>query len=475
MNHRTIRYLGAILAVAVVLRVVVAIYLGDIVDAPPLLTDQRSYAALGERLISGHGFSFDRGWYPFTDANTPTAHWSFLYSVFVAAVYAILGVHPLAARLVQAILGGIALPLMVYLFTGRVFGASRSQVFSKKMNERGFNTDHIALLAAGVTAIYFYFVLYAATIMTETFYMAALLWALERSIALAEQPTWKRATLLGIGLGIATLLRQSVLPWVAVLIVWLLWVGWRSGYLRRMIAGTSLALALMFAAVAPFTLRNYLVYGQFLLLNSNAGYAMYSAQHPMQGTHFQEFAAAPVPDDLQGLNEAQKDRILMQRGIGFVLADPGRYLLLSLSRVPAYFEFWPTSDTTLINNIGRIGSWGLFLPFIVYGLWLALRAASPRAAGGWLGFSITPLAMVVLFTTFYSLLHILTWAMPRYRLPIDAVLMLFAALAIYDLTRRVMVRMTVGQSPRAAVHPQTLDLELGRKNDMIPKHRIELE
>ena len=67
-----------ILLLAVLLRVGVALYLGDLVDAPPLLTDQRSYHALGARLASGHGFSFDRAWYPFTPAETPTAHWSFL-------------------------------------------------------------------------------------------------------------------------------------------------------------------------------------------------------------------------------------------------------------------------------------------------------------------------------------------------------------------------------------------------------------
>ena len=439
-RYTLLRPLLLILGLSVALRVGVAFYLGNNIDAPPLLTDQRSYDALGARLITGHGFSFDLGWYPFTPPDTPTAHWSFLYSMFIAAVYAVFGPNPLAARVVQAILGGIALPLMIYLFTRRLFESPHSQALTKKMNMRGLSVDNIALLAAGIAAIYFYFVLYSATLMTETFYIAALLWLLERAIALAEQATLKRATLLGISLGITTLLRQSVLPWVAVLIVWMLWVGWRSGCLRRMSASAIVALTLMFAAIAPFTLRNYLVYGQFLLLNSNAGYAMYSAQHPMHGTTFQEFASAPMPDDLQGLNEAQKDRILMQRGIGFVLADPGRFVLLSLSRVPDYFEFWPTSDTTFINNLGRVGSWGLFLPFILYGLWLALRAAGPRSILGLINFSITPLAFIVLFMIVYSLLHILTWAMPRYRLPVDATMVPFAALAVYDLARQVAVR-----------------------------------
>ena len=183
-----------ILFVSVALRVLVALYLGDDVDAPPLLTDQRSYHALGERLISGHGFSFDRGWYPFTTANTPTAHWSFLYSLWVAAVYSIFGPNPLAVRVLQAIISGVLLPLTVYCFSTALF---RSTAFQPRLAERGFSAEQLALLAAGISAVYFYFVLYAVTLMTETFYLIALLWSLLLTIKLAERPTLKRGLWLG--------------------------------------------------------------------------------------------------------------------------------------------------------------------------------------------------------------------------------------------------------------------------------------
>ncbi|HTP11543.1 MAG TPA: hypothetical protein VMP08_24990, partial [Anaerolineae bacterium] len=74
MTRKSLGILLVIFVVSVTLRVGTALFLGDIVDAPPLLTDQRSYDALGARLITGHGFSFDRGWYPFTNPDTPTAH-----------------------------------------------------------------------------------------------------------------------------------------------------------------------------------------------------------------------------------------------------------------------------------------------------------------------------------------------------------------------------------------------------------------
>ena len=432
---KTSAILIVILLVSVALRVLVALYLGDVVDAPPLLTDQRSYHALGERLISGHGFSFDRGWYPFTAANTPTAHWSFLYSLFVASVYGVFGVHPLSVRIIQAILGGVLLPLMTYYFSRRLFRLSA-------FKQHNVDAENLGLIAAGISALYLYFILYSATLMTETFYISALLWSLYLAIGLAERPTLKHGLLFGISLTVATLLRQSILPWIIVLFAWLVWVAAQSGFLRRMIGTLALSGLLLMLMIAPFTVRNYLVYGEFLLLNSNAGYAMYSAQHPMHGTNFQEFVAAPMPTDMVGLNEAQMDRELMRRGIGFVLAEPGRYVLLSLSRVVDFFEFWPTSDTTLLNNVGRVGSFGLMLPFMIYGIVVAFRWGGPKAQGGWIKFSTTPLAMILLFVALYTIQHVLTWAMPRYRLPIDAVTLSFAALGLNNIAHWIQLRVS---------------------------------
>ena len=448
MKTRTALLL-TILTLSVAARVAVAFYLGNVVDAPPLLMDQRSYHTLGARLIAGHGFSFDIGWYPFTPPDTPTAHWSFLYSLLVAAVYGVFGVHPLAGRLLQAVLGGILLPWMMYRLSLRLFetptppSASADTARNTSSPPAVSRGETVALLAAGFGAVYAYFILYAATLMTETFFIVVLLWSLERALAMRSRLSQGRklapglVLTFGLSLGIATLLRQSILPWLMVLFAWMLWVGWRSGQSRRALIGLLTATVPIVLLILPFTLRNYHVYGTFLLLNSNAGYAMYSAQHPLQGTSFHEFAAVPVPDALMGLNEARLDRELMRQGIGFVLAEPGRYLWLSLSRVGDYFDFLPEKGTSLLHNIGRMGSFALFLPFMLYGIWLALRAAGPRRSrASWAEFATSPLALVFLFMTFYSLLHILTWAMPRYRLPVDAVLLPFAALAIYDLSRR---------------------------------------
>ena len=103
MKERTGRWasllnpLVALLLLSVLARLAGAVYLGD--SVPPD-RDEQSYSLLASRLAEGHGYSFAQYWYPFAPAEVPTAHWSFLYTAFVAGVYALFGPHPLAVRLV---------------------------------------------------------------------------------------------------------------------------------------------------------------------------------------------------------------------------------------------------------------------------------------------------------------------------------------------------------------------------------------
>jgi 4-amino-4-deoxy-L-arabinose transferase-like glycosyltransferase len=117
---RTRTWLIAILLLAVLLRAGVAVYLGDTVPAGK---DEQSYSELAARLATGHGYSFERPWYPFAPADAPTAHWSFLYTAFVAGVYRIAGPHPLAARLAQALLAGLLLPWLTYRLARRMLAS----------------------------------------------------------------------------------------------------------------------------------------------------------------------------------------------------------------------------------------------------------------------------------------------------------------------------------------------------------------
>jgi hypothetical protein len=255
--------------------------------------------------------------------------------------------------------------------------------------------------------------------------------------------------------GVAILLRQLFLLFVPFLLLWLWWVAERatgaeqhnnsnglslrsllSPMRMRLFAGFALVVVVIGLLIAPWTIRNFRAFGQFVPLNTNAGFAFFWGNHPYYGTRFVGILPVDgpsylelIPRELLHLNEAELDRALLQRGLGFVAADPGRYLLLSLSRAVEYFKFWPSPESGLLSNVVRVASFGVALPFILYGLWLSVGAfrqqhnAPQREA----------LVLLYLFIAIYTLIHLLVWTLIRYRLPVDSIFLFFAAVGLHRI------------------------------------------
>lgn len=405
----------AIIIFSVLVRFATAFLLGDQAEPISGAYDQVSYDTLAQSILAGKGFSFPTNWYPFTSANEPTSHWSFLYSLYLVAVYAVFGHHPLAARLIQVLLSGLNI-LLAYRLGRRLFG------------------EWPGLAAAALTACYAYLIFFNAALMTQSFYVLTVLAAIGLSFSLVETPNLKRWVWLGLVLGLGTLLRQTMLFFAPVLFIWIWWSRRRSSVTNREsssanaslapVMGILVSLCVVAALILPWTVRNYLTYHDFLLLNSNGGYWLYSSNHPNQGTNFDPNYAAPIPDNLRGLSEPAMDRTLYREALGFISADPTRFLLLSINRTKDYFWLAPSDQSGLINNAARIFSFTLYLPFMLYGLWLSRHR--------W--WDCLPMYLYVAFDTGLSLI---SWAAPRYRLPSDSVMIIFAGFAVVSLANRM--------------------------------------
>jgi hypothetical protein len=317
------------------------------------------------------------------------------------------------------------------------------------------------MLSAGLTAVYIYFVYYAATLMTEPFYISAILASLYLVVVLAgtgaarspegrartaggervlPPANWAFYAALGFTLAVAVLLRQLFLLIVPFLILWLAAAIAKQtslSALLRWLPSALLPLIILVLAIIPFSLYNAARFQRFVLLNTNAGYAFFWANHPVYGNRFQGILPPElgtyqdlIPAELHTLDEAALDRALLQRGFEFIRQDPLRYAMLSLSRIPVYFKFWPSPQSSLISNISRVLSFGIFWPFMLYGLLLSTRkpqAANPQTL------AVEPRALLHIFIALYSGVHLLSWSLIRYRLPVDAVLLIFAALAFTNL------------------------------------------
>lgn len=436
----------SILLVAIAIRVSLALYLGDsFADARGGTYDQISYDALAQRLVAGHGYSFEQDWWPYARAGEATSFWSYLYTFYLATVYALFGHSPLVARLIQSVAAGVLMPALVYRLAAHTF------------------SKQVALLSAGIVAVYGYFVLYAASLMTETFYIICVLWMFDVSRRFAARleavgsSSRGRTTLLAIELGLAIgsaiLLRQVVLFFVILLFPWLIWIARCAGRMRyalKLLFVTGLTMAIL---LSPWMARNYRTFNRLMLPNANAGFTFFWGNHPIHGTEFEPVLSDAhgvsyqdlIPEELRHLDEAALDQQLMRRGLNFVQEDPVRYLKLSVSRVPVYFLFWPTDDSSLLSNAARVLSFGLALPFMTYGivlvtvrLWhhrLGQRSAQTQKLA-----EVWPfLILILLFIVTYAAIHLATWANIRYRLPVDAFLIPFAAYGLYDLAYRLRI------------------------------------
>jgi hypothetical protein len=440
--------LVGILLLATLLRIASAILHGNGVDGLPGVYDQISYDGLARRVLDGYGFSFAQEWWPITRAGAPTAHWSYLYTLYVTVVYTLFGAQPLVARLLQAVIAGLLHSWLVWRIGRRIFSPT------------------VGLVAAAITAVYAYFVYYAGALLTEPFYFIGILWTFDVALRLAAverkpagngqrhsaPPRWWRWVELGVAIGITALLRQLFLLFVPFLFFWLWWnrparpatasprpqlatrVNW------PVLQGLVLATVVIILLIAPWTVRNYRAFGTFTPLNTNAGYAFFWGNHPIYGTHFVGILPREgpsyqdlIPAELRHLNEAALDQALLKVGIGFIVADPMRYARLSLSRTREYFKFWPSAESSRLSNLARVGSFGLFLPFMLYGLWTAGRHA-------WLAenhYQRAAICLLLLFMAIYTAIHLLTWALIRYRLPVDAILLIFAAVGLVQIAEKL--------------------------------------
>jgi 4-amino-4-deoxy-L-arabinose transferase-like glycosyltransferase len=418
--------LGVIIMLAIIVRIVLALHLGNDLETQEQkrVEDQVSYHLLAQSMLAGRGYSFEQEWYPFTPANTQTAHWSFLYPLYLAPIYSVFGIDPLAARIIQILISTTLSIWLLYQLAKRLFGES------------------VGIITASLVTFYAYFIFYDATLMTEPFFITGILMMMVLTLQIVYGPTrFERnqpidrpvhnASLwlwicIGIVFGFLALLRQTILLWLPFWMVWILFMCKRTGKFT----GIIVSLILTILIILPWTIRNYQIYDNFLLLNSNAGYALYSSNHPHHGTKFIQNYAAEIPVDLKaaGFNEAQLNNALTLRGLQFILENPLRYALLTLDKFRIFFNFGFLPESDLSSNLMRVFSFGVYLPFYLYGLIHSFRS--------WQRYSL-----FYLFAAIFSSMHILTWASVRYRLPIDAVLMPFAAFAVLDLYHKVKIRL----------------------------------
>jgi hypothetical protein len=319
-----------------------------------------------------------------------------LYPYFVALGYLAFG-SLAGVKWAQVVVASLLVPAV-----GRV-GA---RVFGRR----------VGVLAAGIAAFYPELCWFSVHFWSETLFMVLLWWALERLVAAGAAASVGSAVAAGVLWGLAILTRETALYFTPLAALWLAW-GRRSGGRAR--GGAFLLAAVL--TVAPWTLRNWVVFRAFVPVSTAGGLNLF------QGN------ARLTRQEVYDLYEAVGGRIEQYRyaqrmGLRAILdRQPGWLFEKLVEQMPNFWE----ADSLALIHIKR-GAYGPTPPAIA--VTAAAVVLAPYLAV--LAFMVLGIAALTLdrprvllvgFLAYYNLIHVATHGFARYRLPIMPVVFLLAA------------------------------------------------
>lgn len=390
--------LAGLVVLAFVLRVGFMVATHTLNAAPQ--EDELDYHHLAQNLLAGHGYSLD---------GVPVVNRAPAYPFFLALVYTIFGESPTAARLVQAVLLALAVPL-IYLIGRRGWGPG------------------VGLGAAALFAVYPFSVFWGHYLITENLLVVLFAGAGALLVCPGERRAW-RLLAGGIVLGLAMLTRPTALPVVVLLVAWLL-LAVRP--LRKGALFGVLLLAGLAVAMSPWVARNYETYGRFIPFTSGygssaGGYVFWisnnalTAQPGEKWGRYVDPALLPEHAEYESLpnDPALLDRKGYEYGLRYLANHPGDVPVLLLGKFLRFWNIFPGAQL-YTKAVGALVI--VLLPFFMVGLWRAWR---DLATGG------LPLAFIV----GTMLVGLIFWADTRTRAPAEPFILLVSVVGVAHLVR----------------------------------------
>jgi 4-amino-4-deoxy-L-arabinose transferase-like glycosyltransferase len=372
---------------------------------------------IAHSVADGKGFSS-----PFRVETGPTAWMTPVYPLILAAIFKIFGVYTLHAWYASVafnILCATLACIPIY-FAGRRIGGEKNGVA-------------LGALAAWLWAIFPNAILMPVESMWEAS-LAALLcatifWA---TLALDEN----RSALAWSGYGLlwgVTLMTNATLG--AVLPFLLAWLWWRAHKQNRNIV-TRLALTVALAALCcvPWTIRNYRVFHAFVPLRSVLGLQLWLGNNDQTEDVFRgnlhPIYNEPERRHYMDVGEIAYMREKQHLAIDYALSHPAREFHLSRLR---FVAIWAGGALHPIDDFV-----GTPDPWFRYVLTFNIVVALATLAGAILLFvQRNPYAIpCVAFPAIFPWAYYLTLALPRYRLPIDPILMILTSVAVLAFIQR---------------------------------------
>ncbi|MGC4081730.1 MAG: glycosyltransferase family 39 protein [Vicinamibacterales bacterium] len=386
------RFLTLVLLLATALRIAAVLFF-------PLepRADDEQFHRYAVAMLSGQGYGTPgfRAWFP------PGM------SLLLTAWYWLTAASPLAGKLLHVLLG-VALTWQVWAFA------------------RMFTSETTARVAMLLVALFPTLVFYTATLGYET--LLALLVVIVCRIALVVARTPRPLVLHLVGLGLCLGVGALVKP-ICLLVPALLAASWwllGMPALRAIVRGALVAIVLLLT-IAPWTLRNYRVLGEFVPISTNGGYTLYSANNP-EATGL-AMPVTPLPGER---DEVSRDRLRSRAAFDWIVHNPAAWFRLALAK--ATYTWGTTSSIMAVVSTDRlppsIENVCKFLLNVAWGALFVWCAAATRRARTWTDGFLLP----TLFVAYIFGLHLFFEAHSRHHLPVLPLLCIVGAVALTQQT-----------------------------------------
>jgi 4-amino-4-deoxy-L-arabinose transferase-like glycosyltransferase len=359
------------------------------ISPSPLENDALEYRALGVSLSQGKGYV--------TMSGDPTAFRPPIYPLFLAVISSVAGYNLLWVRIFQAVIGALICVLVYFIAT---------KVFDKK----------VAILSGSLCCLYPPLIVNVSEIMTETlftFFLVLGIWLIISKRSLLH------LLLCGFVFGLALLTRPFIIFFFPFIFYWLLI---HDKY--KSTKGIVILLIGILIVLSPWTIRNYLQLNRFVPLSNIGGLALYNSYMvPKKGFGYNSLEN--VNDEYFKIdNETDKNKYLIEKSIEYIKKNPGK--VIKLTAIKALLFVYPFDGYWYPISFGSKYNifWGLVLCFATLGIVLHFDDKNDEKK-------------IIYFLLISFLIGIIIfYGSPRFRFPIEPLLICFAASAFSRIKKQ---------------------------------------
>lgn len=372
-----------------------------------IFSDAKSYDSMAIGLIEGKGYG-----------GGISSYWPPGQPLFLAAIYSVFGYNPQIACIFQAFISSLTCIVIYYI--GKT-------VLNKK----------IGIISGFIAAFYPTFIIFCGDLRSETLFLFLFTLAILGLLKIHEELSAKNILIAGASFGLAMLVRPAIMGLIPFTLIWVL-LSSKDRKKNLMIFMAIFLIAM--AVVSPWTVRNYTVHHEFVLVSTNGGVNLwlgnnadatgmacnYSKNETMLWTIWN------MSDD-----EVKRDKLFYEKGCEFIKENPITVIGLDLKKF-AYFWGFPFHFFALHLNdqfINPIPKW-LFmvlapLTILPYMLLIPLAIFGITFYQKW----DRKAYLLILLIFYYTLLHSIILAETRYHLQIIPFLIVFAAYGVCSINR----------------------------------------